>query len=79
MSTVLTFPTNKNNDVVFGPETIQAMSMALEDVCRALKVPDGFGRERAVIAERIVELARRGERDSNRIFATILKEAGLAA
>ena len=46
---------------VFDPEDIQTMSMALEEVCRVLRIGAGAGRDREVVAIRIIELARLGE------------------
>ena len=74
MSNILTFPPR---DAVFEPEATKAMAVAFENVCHALKVPDCADRERAVIAERIIELARVGERDPNSICQRVLKEAGM--
>jgi hypothetical protein len=45
-------------DGVFDPKDIQVMSMALDGVCKSLNLRDD--REREIIAERIVDLARRG-------------------
>jgi hypothetical protein len=58
----------------FGPKSIKAMSMALEDVCSSL----GIGTDKTakeVIAIRIVELARRGERSPTRLRDHLLAEA----
>ena len=46
---------------VLDPEDIQTMSMALEEVCRVLRIGAGAGRDREVVAIRIIELARLGE------------------
>ena len=62
---------------MFGPETIRAMSMALEDVCRALKA-DSDARAKQVIAVRIIDLAQDGEHDPARLRDRVLKEAGEA-
>jgi hypothetical protein len=66
----------------FEPQDIKAMSMALNDVCQALSLADGHA-GRAVIAIRIIELARRGERSPTRLRDRVLSEAnglvGLAA
>ena len=43
----------------FEPETIEAMSKALEDACKALHI-DGQINEREVVATRIIDLARSG-------------------
>jgi hypothetical protein len=59
---------------VFGPDEIEAMSMALEDVCKALKL-DGKGKVREIVALRIIELARRGERSRTKLRDRVLQEA----
>jgi hypothetical protein len=66
MSAILPF---LKGDGVFGPNDITAMSMALDDACKALNLPNGSHPARLVIAERIIELARDGER-SLPFFAT---------
>jgi hypothetical protein len=63
-----------DGDGKFGPTDIQAMSMALEDVCKALNVI-GETRAREVIATRIIELARRGERSPTKLRDRVLQEA----
>jgi CRP-like cAMP-binding protein len=50
------------------------MSTALEEVSRTLQL-DGDQRAREVIAVRIIELARRGERDPERLRDRVLQEA----
>src|SRR3954451_4086268 len=55
---------------VFDPEDIQTMSMALEEVCRVLRIGAG------VVVIRIIELARRGELEHRRLVERVLKEAG---
>jgi len=52
------------------------MSMALEEVCRVLRIGAGASRDREVVAIRIVELARRGELEYRRLVERVLKEAG---
>jgi hypothetical protein len=49
------------DEAVFDPDDIQALSMALDDVCAALKL-NGDIRSKETVATRIIELARRGER-----------------
>lgn len=51
------------NDGAFQPNDVHAMSMALDDVCKGLNLRDN--RQREIIAERIVDLARRGIRRSD--------------
>ncbi|MCC6888456.1 MAG: hypothetical protein IT536_07990 [Hyphomicrobiales bacterium] len=50
------------------------MSRVLDDVCRALNVDDDR-RARETIAVRIIELARRGERDAERLRQRVMREA----
>jgi hypothetical protein len=73
MATILSFLKDAN---VFDPNDIQAMSMALDDVCWSLDVVDGPGRE--VIAERIVDLARNGVRSPTVLRDRVLRDAGQA-
>jgi hypothetical protein len=62
-------------DAVFEQNDITAMSMALDDVCKALNISNGPARE--VIAERIIALAATGERSPTRLRDRVLLEAGL--
>ena len=59
----------------FEPKDIAAMSMALEDVCRALGLQDPMTRE--VVAIRIINLARQGERSPTRLRDRALYESGI--
>jgi hypothetical protein len=62
-------------DDAFGPDALRAMSTALEEVCRMLKVDRDQG-AREVMAVRIIELARRGQCDTKRLCDRVLREAG---
>jgi hypothetical protein len=64
-------------DAVFEQKDITAMSMALDDVCTSLNILDG-NPAREVIAERIISLARTGERRPTLLRDRVLREAGLA-
>jgi hypothetical protein len=66
------------NETVFEPEATQAMSAAFEAACQALQLSDGAAREREAVAVRIIELARRGERDPLRLSQSVLRDAGAA-
>ena len=66
------------DDSAFDPEATQAMSAAFEGVCAALGLPHTNVRERKVIATRIIELARRGERNADQLRDRVLREAGRA-
>jgi hypothetical protein len=58
----------------FDPETTAAMAIALEQVCDALTI-NGDASAREVIATRIIELARRGENDAEKLRDRVLREA----
>jgi hypothetical protein len=73
MATILPF---LREQPAFDPEMIEAMSTALDEACRALKLSEDATREREVVAVRIIELARRGERDPVRLRDRVLREAG---
>ena len=51
-------------DKAFGPEDIQAMSTALEDVCKTLNLADEAKSEIELLAKTIIVLARQGERNA---------------
>jgi hypothetical protein len=71
MATIIPFL----RDDVFDPEALRAMSIAFDEVCRTLQV-NGDQHAREVMAARIIELARRGERDPARLRDRVLWEAG---
>jgi hypothetical protein len=73
MATILPFV----KDGVFDQKDITAMSMALDDVCKILNLRDDSS-AREVIAIRIIDLARAGERSPTRLRDRILHEADLA-
>ena len=62
------------DDTSFVPADIHAMSIALEDVCKALQL-DGDARAKEAVAIRIIELARRGERDPTKLRDRVVAEA----
>jgi hypothetical protein len=72
MATILPFV----KDGVFDQEAITAMSMALDNVCEMLRLRDDPARE--VMASRIIDLARAGERSPARLRDRVLHEADLA-
>jgi hypothetical protein len=72
MSAIIPFLSDQS---AFDPQDIEAMSAALESVCSVLRVPASAGQARQVIAARIVELGRRGERDAARLRDRLLREA----
>lgn len=70
MSTIVPFLKNE----AFDQSDIEAMSMALDDLCNVLKI-DANKAAREVIAIRIVELAQRGERSATTLRDRLLLEA----
>jgi hypothetical protein len=62
------------NESVFKPDDIKVMSRALEDACKALNI-NGDARARDAIAIRIIELARRGEREPTKLRDQVVQEA----
>jgi hypothetical protein len=73
MATILPFLKDRS---VFEPEVTSAMSLAFDEACRVLGISDRAAREREAVAVRIIELARRGERDSKRLCERVLRDAG---
>jgi hypothetical protein len=72
MATIIPF---LKDAAVFEPTDIEVMSTALDEICKALKI-DGDGAAREVIAIRIIDLARGGERSPAALRDRILREAG---
>ena len=65
-------------EAAFPPEVIDAMSWAFDEVCARLSIPETADAPQAMVAFRIVELARKGERDPERLRDKALKTiAGL--
>jgi hypothetical protein len=61
-------------DNVFGPQDIQAMSTALEDVCKILNLADEAGSEKELLAKKLVAFAHQGPRDAALLRDRMLKE-----
>ena len=59
----------------FEPEQISAMSQALESACATLEVTSSDERDRRVIAERIIDLARNGVVDAAALCKRVVQEA----
>jgi hypothetical protein len=62
------------NDSVFGPRDIQAVSKALEDVCKILNLADEAKSERELLAKKIVALAHQGDRSAALLRDRMLRE-----
>ena len=52
---------------IFGPDTIAVLAVALEDTLRQLRLVDRNDPAVTMVAKRIIELARRRERDPIRL------------
>jgi hypothetical protein len=61
------------DNAAFGPDTIEAMSEALERACAALYV-NGQPRDREVIAARIIDLAGNGILDAKVLSDRVVAE-----
>jgi hypothetical protein len=72
MATIISFLKGQS---AFEPEATQAMSVAFDDACQILRL-NGDERAREAVATRIIELARRGERDPARLRDAVLHDAG---
>jgi len=64
-------------EAVFGPHEITAMAMALNDICKTLNIADGSKPARLVIAQRIIDIARHGERSPTVLRDRVLEESAL--
>jgi hypothetical protein len=57
----------------FEPETIHSMGEALTGACRALGLADRDDPATRLVATKIIELARAGERDPERLEGGVLR------
>jgi hypothetical protein len=62
------------DNAAFDPAAITALRDAYEGACAALQLADRTDPLTEVVAKRIIEHARRGERDPVRLRDTVLKE-----
>ena len=58
---------------IFGPDTVAMLAAALEDTLRQLGLVDRNDPAVTIIAKRIIELARRGERDPIRLRNEVIQ------
>jgi hypothetical protein len=61
----------------FGPEAINRIAKAYEDVLRKVQLNEQDGPVGEIIAKKIIEIAQTGERDPTKISALALKQLGL--
>jgi len=63
---------------VFDPRDIQAMSTALEDICKTLNLAEEAKSERELLAKKIIFLAGQGERSAALLRDHMLREIAYA-
>jgi hypothetical protein len=63
----------------FNPEVIQLLSEAYQATCRVLGLIDRADPMTEIVAKKIIEIAKRGERDPLKIRQLVLKELGAPA
>jgi hypothetical protein len=59
---------------VFNPEAVKALAAAFDGACAALNVIDRTDPRATIVAKKIIEHARRGERDPIRLREAALSE-----
>jgi hypothetical protein len=57
----------------FGPDEIEVLTTAFEQVLRALGLADRSDSATEIVARRIIEFAQRGERDPRRLQERVLQ------
>jgi hypothetical protein len=62
---------------VYGPTEIAAMTAAYENTLRALGLVDRRDPVTEIIAKKIIEIARTGERDPQRLSALAIEQLGI--
>jgi hypothetical protein len=68
-----------STDVFFGPEATRAMGAAFDKVCRSLRDTGQPSLIKEIIAKRIIDLAREGDRDPDHLSYITLKSLGFDA
>ena len=71
-------PRRAPHTLAFDPEHIEAMRKAFDVACARLELSTGTGDHKTeLVARRIIELARTGERDANKLTVRTLAEFGI--
>jgi hypothetical protein len=65
-----------NNDVAFTPEDADVLIEAFEQTLKALQLVNRGDPATVLVAERIIEVAKTGERDPQRLCSTVLASFG---
>jgi len=69
----------ENNGASFTPATIEAMSLAFDEICDTLQLTETAKYAREVVALRIIDLARCGEHDPRQLRERALLLVGIPA
>jgi hypothetical protein len=64
-------------EAAFSPDDVSRMTAAYETALRLLRLTDRTDPVTEIVAKKIIEVARNGERDPPRICARALKEMGI--
>jgi hypothetical protein len=62
----------------FGAEQLQAMGAAFEHACRELRLTDRTDRLTDIVANKIIDAARAGETDPDRLYEAVMIWASAA-
>jgi hypothetical protein len=62
-------------DAVFDPDATHALTLAFDDICKEMNLPQTALDAREVVAVRVIDLAREGVLDPQVLCARILHEA----
>jgi hypothetical protein len=62
------------DNAAFDPAAVTALTNAYEAACASLRLIDRTDPLAEIVAKKIIEHARRGERDPNRLREAVLKE-----
>jgi hypothetical protein len=61
-------------EVVFDPDTTKLLGIVFERTCQSLKLAERTDLATELVAKKIIDLARNGERDPDQLYQRILKE-----
>ena len=61
-------------NTAFDPDAVKALATAYENACAALDLVDRTDPLTEIVAKKIIEYARSGERDAARLCEAVLKE-----
>lgn len=62
----------------FDPEQVRAMAVAFEKACQSLGLTDTPDPLTDIVARKIIEMAKAGERDPNRLYEAVMIWAAAA-